>query len=316
MSDSSYNPYDLEELKYSGELYHYTYTDACRGIFCHKDCPNYPEDCISLRFKRIDCMIKNDPDERTHITKAVIKIAKKLSKYGKISNDFSKIICDYKPTNKGFYRLAQDKLDYQFYRPQNRLMIDFGPVDYYVACFSTNPYNEHIVKEFKTPIRITFNANFSRMCANPFQELPRVCAGVRLVNFSNDLYPLQCIRRCFPNTYLRRVEYIDTSAGVDEIKSDLIESKLIDIFERSQNKITIEKIHEEIEDLYSLCDAFIKDIRYEPEEEVRFVIQLPEKEYFLKKYEKFPQLLTDNHFVFDEERTYLQLPISDEFVTL
>lgn len=315
-SISSYNLYDLKELEYIGELYHYTYLEACRGIFCHQDCPNYPEDCISLRFKRIDCMIKNDPDERKHINKAVTKIAQKLSKYGKISDDFSKILCDYKPTNKGIYRLAQDKLDYQFYKPQHRLLLDFGPVDYYVACFSTNPNNEHIIKEFKTPVRITFNAGFSRVCANPFQVLPQVSNGVRFVNFSSYTYPLQCIQKCFPNTYLRRVEYVDTSADVDKIKSNLIENKLLDIFDRYQKKTTVEKIQEEIEDMYSLYEAFIKDIKYESEEEVRFVIQLPQREYFLKKYGQFPELLTDNYFVFDEDRTYLQLPISDEFVTL
>ena len=119
---SNYNPWNLQELEYNGELYHYTNVTACRGIFCHKDCPDYPEDCISLRFKRIDCIAqRNDPNERRHIDKAVKKIALKLFKCKRISSDFLRIICDYKPTYKGFYRLALDEIDNQFYIQQRWL---------------------------------------------------------------------------------------------------------------------------------------------------------------------------------------------------
>lgn len=313
---SNYNRWDLKELEYNGELYHYTKVAASRGIFCHKDCPDYPENCISLRFTRIDCMTKNDPDERMHIDKAVKKIAQKLSRHGKICDGFLKIICDYKPTSKGFYWLAQDKIDNQFYKPQHRVLSDFGPVDYYVACFSTNPNNEHIVEEFKTSVCIAFNPQFSLICTDLFSHVPAKVGLGFIPDLGSDTYPVESIRKCFLHTYLRRVEYIDTSADVNEIKSDLIEKRLLDIFECYKEEPTAGKIWEDVEDMYSLCDAFIKDIRYQPEEEVRFVIRLPQREYFLKKYGQFPQLLADSHFVFDKDRTYLQLPISDEFVTL
>ena len=314
--ENSYNPWDLKELKYEGELYHYTYVDACRGIFCHTDCPNYPSNSISLRFKRIDQMAqKNDPNERKHINHAIKKLARQLFKHGKISEDFLKIICDYEPTGRGLYRLALDKKDTQFCEPI--VQTEFGPVDYYVACFSTNPNNEHIVKEFKTSVRITFNSEFSRRCTDPFSRASfQVGSSGRVFDCSNSIYPLDSIRKCLLDTYLRQVEYVDTSADENDIKSELIEQKLLNIFEQHQNKLRTETVQEEIEDMYSLCDAFIKDISYKLEEEVRFVIRLPEKEYFLKKYGQFPKLLTDNYFVFDKAWTYLQLPISEEFVAL
>ena len=152
--------------------------------------------------KKIEHMAKkNDSNERMHIDKAVKKIAQKLSRHGKIDNDFLKLICDYEPTCRGFYRLAIDEIDNQFHRPQHRLLIDFGPLDYYVACFSTNPNNEHITKEFKTSIRITFNADFSRRCTDPFsfesfQEYP----NMHIYDCGDDAYPLQSIRKCFPST--------------------------------------------------------------------------------------------------------------------
>lgn len=318
---SNYNPWDLKELEYKGgSLYHYTGVSASRGIFCYKDCPNFPADSISLRFTRIDCMAqRNDPNERKHIDKAVKKIAQKLFKRKRISYDFLRIICDYEPTYKGFYRLALDEIDNQFYKPQHRLLLDFGPVDYYVACFSTDANNSHIVREFKSTVRITFNADFSRRCKNPFSlSSSQVDPAGRIFDFSRNTYPLQSICECFPDTYLRQVEYIDTSADIDTIKSELVEEKLISIYKNyldcSESNLGI--VQEEIEDMYSLCDAFIKDIEFEPEKEVRFVIRLPQRKYFLEKYGSFPKLLTENHFVFDADRTYLQLPISEGFLTL
>ena len=81
-------------------------------------------------------------------------------------------------------------------------------------------------------------------------------------------------------------------------------------------KSEVDKIQWSIEDMYSLCDAFIKDVKYAPEEEVRFVIQLPQREDFAKEHGQFPVLFAESHFVFDEDGTYLQLPISEEFITL
>ena len=317
---SENNPWDLKELKYNGELFHYTYASACKGIFCHEDCPDFPHNSISLRFTRIDQMAKkNDPNERMHIDKAVKKIAQKLSKQRKIDSDFLKLICDYESTCRGFYSLALDEMDAQFHRPQRRLLMDFGPLDYYVACFSTNPNNEHITKEFKTSIRITFNADFSRRCNDPHSfELRQEYPGMYICNFGNGLYPLQSIRECFVNTYLRRIEYIDTSANIDNIKSSFVEEKIMNIYKEylECSKSEVDKILWSIEDMCSLCDAFIKDVLYTPEEEVRFVIRLPQRDHFVKEHGQFPKWLAENHFVFGENGTYLQLPISEEFITL
>lgn len=318
---SNHNPWEITELEYKdGLLYHYTGLDASRGIFCHKDCPEFPLDCISLRFTRMDCMAqKNDPDERAHIDKAVKKIAQKLFRRKEINKDFLKIICDYEPTYKGFYRLALDEIDNQFYKPQHRLLSDFGPVDYYVACFSICPNNKHIVTEFKSTVRITFNKNFALRGTDPYSSEPYKTGLIsRICNCDTFLYPFKSIHNCMLNSYLRKVEYIDTHEDTEKIKSDVVEKRLLNIYNEyldcPQSKI--DSIQREIEDMYSLCDAFIKDKFFEREMEVRFVIRLPQKKYFIEKYGVFPKFLTENHFVFDADRTYLQLPISKEFLTL
>lgn len=317
-SQINYNPWNLKELEYNGRLYHYTGVKACKGIFGRVDCSDYPEDCISLRFTRIDCMTKNDPSERKHIDTAVKKIAKKLSKFERISDDFSRIICNFTPTNKGFYRLALDKMDHQFHKPQHQLSCCFGPVDYFVACFSINPHNECIMEEHKTSVCITFNEDFTRMYDNDFR-IHRYRPEIKHNNFLY-VYPSKIIHNCFLDTYLRRVEYVDTFVDIDKIESDLIEKKILDIFEYYQEKKQAEDIEQDImrsiEDMYSMCDAFVKDTKHKYEEEVRFVIRLPQKEHFQKEHGFYPKWLSDNHFVHDTDWTYIQIPISDKFVTL
>lgn len=294
------NPWDLKELEYNGELFHYTNEEGQNGIFYHNDCPNYPEGCISLRFKRIDCMTKNDSNERKHIDNAVKKIAMQLLDKKKITREFQERLHEYIPSNKGFFMLALDKIDDQFYGSPHRRLLDFGPMDYFVACFSINPNNKYIVREFKTPIRIAFNADFSQMYNNPFSIYP---------------YPQQSLRKCSFPTYMRRVEYIDTFIDGDYIKSDFIENKILDIFTHYQETKEEKAIEWDLEDMYSLCDAFVKDSKYKQEEEVRFVIRFPQRSFFLEKYRCFPKWLADNYFVFDEKWTYLQIPISKNFVT-
>jgi len=314
---SNPNPWNLDELEYCGDLYHYTNKMGYEGIFYHTDCPDFPSDCISLRFKQIDYMAKkNDPNERKHIDKAVKKIALQLFERGEIGVDFLEIVHDYEPTRKGFYRMALDKMDNQCHTPQ--ILMDFGPVDYYVACFSSNPSNTHIVREFEAPIKVTFSKNFSSRCSNPFSCEIVKNGPITFIDGTSSTYPMQSIRGCFLDTFLRKVEYIDTSASIKMIRSELIEKRLMAIYKKyvEHPKPKLDEIQNDVEDMYSLCDAFVKDIQYKPEEEIRFVIRLPQKEYFLNKYGRFPTLLATNHVVFDEDRTYLQLPISDEFITL
>ena len=105
----------------------------------------------------------------------------------------------------------------------------------------------------------------------------------------------------------------------------MLEERIIDIYKNYINikqnygencKLNLETILNDIEDMYSLCDAFVKDIKYKEEKEVRLVIRLPQRKYFTEKYGSFPRLLTENQFLFDKDRKYLQLPISEEFIKL
>jgi len=311
--------WDLNELKYSDKLYHYTDVKGANGIFGHVDSPNLPQNCVSLRFMRIDCMKKNDTKEREHIDCAIKKIAQKLLKYNIINNDFAQIVADYKPTYKGYYTFATDEIDFEFHQPQNQWRIDFGPVDYYVACFSVKPNNEHIIKEFKSSVCITFNTEFLQRYTDPFAFcFKKTGTWASVVDVSRNLYPLKSIHECYCNTFLRFVEYVDTSACVYKIRSTLLENRLTNIYKNyiKNNEKDLKKVQNDIEDMYSLCDAFVKDIKYEPEKEVRFVIRLPQREYFVEKYGLFPKVFADNHFLFAEDRTYLQLPISEDYITL
>lgn len=313
------NIWDLNELKYCGKLYHYTNMIGATGIFGHTDSPNLPNDCISLRFTRIDCMKKNDSEEREHINKAIKKIAKKLFLCNKIDYEFMQMFLNYTPTYKGYYTLATDEIDCEFYKPQNRWLMDFGPLDYYVACFSIEPNNEHIINEFHSPICITFNADFSQKCTEPSSiVVNKSRSWNRVIDTGYGSYPINSIRICNCNIYLRRVEYVDVHTCIDKIQSNLLEERMIDIYKNYKEncKLNLETILNDIEDMYSLCDAFVKDIKYKAEKEVRFVIRLPQEKYFIEKYGSFPMLLTENQFVFDPDRKYLQLPISEEFIKL
>lgn len=320
------NIWDLNELKYCGKLYHYTNMVGATGIFGHADSPNLPNDCISLRFTRIDCMKKNDPEEREHINKAVKKIAKKLFLCNKIDNEFKQMILNYTPTYKGYHTLATDEIDHDFYKPQNRWLMDFGPLDYYVACFSVEPNNEHIINEFKSSVCITFNTDFSQRCTEPSSiVVNKSSSWNRVIDAGVGPYPINIIRTCNCSVYLRRVEYINVHTCIYKIQSDLLEERIIDIYKNYINikqnygencKLNLETILNDIEDMYSLCDAFVKDIKYKEEKEVRLVIRLPQRKYFTEKYGSFPRLLTENQFLFDKDRKYLQLPISEEFIKL
>lgn len=152
--DSDYNPWDLAELSYTGKLYHYTNKAGCDGILAPPSFLGLSSDCISLRFTRIEDMIRNDPEERRHIIASVQKALNNLCNEPKsserhISAEFADIVQNFPAKERdidvGLYTLISDRQNKELGNYQVKM--GYNRLDYYVACFSTDPDNEYIMRE-------------------------------------------------------------------------------------------------------------------------------------------------------------------------
>jgi len=284
-----YNIWNLDELTYDGELYHYTSDENYEKIF---NPLNYPDDCISLQFTRIDCMTKNDLKERRHIQDSIIETVNHLLENKKITQQFADIVLFNKTEDKGYYRYTTDEIDYSFRKPQNIIKIGYGIIDYFVACFSTDPNNEYIKSKFGTTQCIAFNSFF----ANPEKEKSNLNWFRIVGNYINE-YPYSCIRSCFLDYFIKRVVYSNSE------KNMLITQRLLEIQTLLPDK---RRVLSELQLMYYLYEAFFKGEQFIPEKEVRFVIRLPRTE--------FPMIFKQNNIIFDKTKEHLYLPISKDFI--
>lgn len=245
----------LHELMYQGELYHYTNDKGAKNILnpeltFPKPKYKFPEGCLSLQFKRIDFMTRNDNKERKHIRDMVLSLLSEYHNIG-LDGDFVKKVLEYNPTEETFYSTITDKKDPIF----NREIIkwDYAPCDYYVACFSTNPYNKHIIKEFKADYIFSLKECFAAECNSRGR-------------FSR-FYPFLALNDVNLNYDLKKVAY--TSQQL----SDIILNELLHM---QQTYTDMERLKQNLQDLYAKYDAFVKEQKYLPEEEVRFVVTIPQ----------------------------------------
>lgn len=289
------------ELAYIGKLYHYTDIGGCDGIFNPHDCSknpiSLPPDCISLRLTKIVCVDRNDNHERQYVQEIVEAVINDLLARAEITDFFANAVRTFQPTGMGFYSIATNKIDKELGLPI--IKWDYAKLDYYIACFSTNPDNEYIMKTFKYPIRLAFASAFS----NP-----------KVVNYYCDLPPYSNISQCslYDHTpyKLRKVLYDKSS------KYAVIEKFLIGIYNRIPQdmcaKCQEKYIKEQVEEMYSLYDAIFKSSEgdYYKEEEVRFIIAIRSSEDH--------SLLEQFGFVFDHDpkngKDYLYVPISKQFL--
>ena len=199
---SNSNIWNLDDLSYSGPLFHYTNPSALATIQTPPS--DFPSDCISLQFTRIDCMTKNDHEERRHIKATVAETAKQLFNDNKISHTFMETVCNYSSTDCSIYMLLTDQVDYQFGKPQNIGLLDYGKVDYYVACFSTDPQNDRIQKNFNAPVRISFDPSF----VTPDKPIERK-SEIFNFNFGPvfEFYPYRALTDCIITPYFKKVVY-------------------------------------------------------------------------------------------------------------
>ncbi len=302
------NIWDLNELKYCGKLYHYTNDIGCTGIFCPKTSNGniipLPENCISLRFTKISAMDRNDKNERNHICDTVKEVIQRLLNEPKesekyITQEFADIVLGFKPNGIGWYIGISDVINKEL--GNNQISAGYDKIDYYVACFSTNPDNKYIERRFKYPIRLSFERSF----VNPDEK--KACM-FNMPGYYKQLFPYCNISDSFLIPYFRKVLYDDTK------KNKLIEKRLLEIYNTHSEKKDIEN---QLEDMYSLYDAFFKryadsENDYWREEEVRLVFRIAPKNK--------NSTLRQNGFVFDKEIRngkeveYLYIPISKEFL--
>ena len=316
--ESSYNPWNLDELSHRGKLYHYTDKAGCDGIIAPKESLGLSPDCISLRFTRIEDMIRNDLEERKHIVASVRKALNNLlnepqNSERHIPAEFADIVENFpaKETDidVGSYTLISDKQSKELGNYQ--IKMGYNRLDYYVACFSTDPDNEYIMRKWNAPIRLTFKSAF----LNP-NEMPHGFVNnqvaIQMPGFYHNFSPYPELRRCVIGHSFKRVSY-------DEVeRCALIENFLLYIYKYSRNKKDIKvKLH----DMYSLYDAFFKKAvneesgyEYWREKEVRFVIRLPHgtQRDTLKKY----GLVLDSESEHNGEIIYkhLYLPVDKTFL--
>jgi len=241
-------------------------------------------------------MTRNDSKERKHIRDNLIKAAQNLESTKKISADFTKRIYEYEPTGEGVSRIITNKLDDEFHLPI--IKINNGKLEYYVACFSTNSMNLHIMREFCAPYRIAFKPEFSMPDVTKNIALNSVLQ-VQIRNYYNELRPFSILKKCFLDYSIRRVVYED-----DE-KTPLLEEMLIDAYE-NYNTEDPQNTESDLQTIYSLYEAFFKSINYKKEEEVRFVIRLPQG--------FDAELLKREGIDFDNTKDHLYLPVDRNFV--
>lgn len=316
--DSSYNPWDLNELSYVGKLYHYTDKTGCDGIITPKSSLGFPTDCISLRFTRIEDMTRNDPKERRHIMASVQKALNNLRNEQKgserhISAEFADTVQNFPAkgtdVDVGLYTLISDKQNKELGNYQVKM--GYNKLDYYVACFSTDPDNEHIMRAWSAPIRLAFKSGFSNPDEMPCGFLNNQIS-IQMPGYYHNFSPYPELRKCFIEHPFKRVSY-------DEIeKCKLIENLLLYIYKGSREK---KDINIQLHNMYSLYDAFFKKAvneesgyEYWKEKEVRLVIRLPHGIRYdsLKKY----GLILDAETEHNGEITYkyLYLPVDKTFL--
>lgn len=284
----------LDCLNYSDSLYHYTSEESYQYIVQPKD---WFDDCISLQFTRIDCMTKNDQKERKHIEDTVEQSIQIFLKQHKIDREFADAVINYKTNHTG---LSIQKVKDTFY-------IDIDKVNYYVACFSTNSDNQYIRTHFHAPKCISFLPIFSQtFCPNPQNDFPSF--GNSFMSFPTISFPpypqLHTKWRLFYN--LKRVVYDDTK------KIEIITQDLLEIYQRSDPK-DISDLKHRLQAMYSTYDAFFKakqigNEEYFKEEEVRFVIEIPNK--------ISDNLQSQGKIKFDTNKEHLYLPIDKRFLKL
>lgn len=280
----------LEELNYYGPLYHYTDSDAY-ALICNPH--DMPSDCISLQFTRIDYMTKNDENERKHIKDTVKNALHSLLNQHKIRLKFVDVVTNYIPNQSG---LSIQNINSAF-------EISADKVDYYVACFSTNPNNEYIKKHFKAQKRISFLPEFSyTFCSETQKSLPGVRKSfISFPALSLSPYPQLQEAKLFYD--LKRVSYNNSE------KNDIIQHELLQIY-RDFKDLT--DLQYRLQAMYSTYDAFFKSKQvgneeYYKEEEVRFVIRLPEK--------TSQSLYSSGKIKFDTpQKEHLYLPIDKAFL--
>lgn len=288
----------MEDQIYNGDLYHYRGENGYNGILNLPAKFNYPPNCICLQFRRIDCVSTNDSDERKHISCAIKSIANKLHDEGKIDKLTVDSINEFNPSNKSVYTIITDKQSEDF--NNNVVKCDFKVCDYYIACFSTDPKNGHIMQEFKANHVFVFGNGFSYGDSSDVGSWDNSAFKARFT--ISAFYPFKALRESFLNFQIRRVLYNE-----EEMRS-LLEPEIMEIQEliNKTGKDDV-KIEEKIEDIYALYDAFFKEPRYAEEREVRFAIKVPHK--FNKK------ILEANYFRFvdwKEENEKMYLPVDKE----
>lgn len=319
---NSANPYSLNELAYTGKLYHYTDQNGCAKIFNLTDAQNnklaIPSECISLRLTRIEDMIRNDSEERRHIIASVQTATNNLSNEPKdserhITAEFADIVLDFPPketdTVVGPYTFVSEKMNKEL--GNHQVTIGYNKLDYYVACFSTDPDNEHIMKKWSAPIRLEFKSGFSNPTEEPYGLLNEFIS-IQMPGYYYNFSPYPEIRKCFAGHPFKRVVYDDIE------KCKLIENFLLHIYHNNSGK---KDIRTQLYNMYSLYDAFFKKrvnnetgYEYWKEKEVRLVIRIPRRKQrdFLKEF----GLILDTETEHDGEIAYkfLYLPVDKVFL--
>lgn len=286
------NPWYLNELAYDGQLYHYTDEAGYRGII---DPNKNFDDNITLRLTRIDCLSK-DPQERQHIQETVKAVAERLKDEGSITADFYEAVISYPSTNTGFSMCITDTWNQE--TRNNVVSMSYGKVDYYIGCFSTDPNNEHIIKEFSSTRNIKFNRYFSLV--DNSQKLQQFkINSFSLPNYYTACPPYTALHSSFLEYYMKKVLYQAHE------KEELIRKALLEI-SNSPSDFQLE-----LEQMYYLYDGFFKAKKFEEEKEVRLLVKVPQMDQAVKQLE-------ENHIRFEdgenEPKKYLYLPISFKFL--
>ena len=287
------NPWYLNEFAYDGPLYHYTNEAGYKGI---TDPSKNFDDNIMLRLTRIDCCLANDLQERKHIQETVKAVAEQLKDEDRITADFYEAVISYQPTNAGCSMCITDTWNQE--TRNNVVSMTYGKVDYYIGCFSTDPDNEHIIKEFGCSRRIKFNRFFS-MVDNGEKLKQFMVNGFSLPNYYTACPPYTALHSSFLDYYMKKVLYQASE------KESLIRKALLEISQSSSD------FQLDLEQMYYLYDGFFKADSFEKEKEVRLLVKVPRTAHTVEK-------LAVNHIYFadgdDTPNKYLYLPISNRFL--
>lgn len=291
------NIWNLELLKYNGPLFHYTTHKNYKKII-H---PMYaPKEHALLRFSRIDYMTKNDDKEQKSIQDVVKKSAKKMLENGDISIDFANSVINYQPQNTGSYMFFCDSSSLSEHSDLPSGIMDYGKTVYYVACFSKSPRNEHIKKSFRAKKCIKFSEDFLRYA---YDQKSSESSGNGFSVVPALYMPFYGLNRCGlgANYYIREVVYDKHQ------KQKFIKSYLKEIYQ-NHTDLKSKKWLFDIQDMYSLFEAFFKRSKYKREAEVRFVIRLPSD-----MPDSLSQMLSKYHIQYGQRALYI--PIDTFFLS-